>query len=385
MIKIGVIGSGTMGIGIAQIAATAGHEVFLYDNNPDALVHAFSRLESIFNRLIEKGRIEKDAANAILKRVHCVGELAACKDAGLVIEAIIENIDIKKKVFKALETLVAEDCILATNTSSLSVASVASACEHSGRVIGIHFFNPAPLMALVELVPAIQTEVKILNKAKQLIESWGKITVKAKDTPGFIVNRIARPFYGEALRILEEGLADVATIDWAMTEIGGFRMGPFALMDYIGHDVNYKVTSSVFKAFYYDPRYKPSFTQKALVDANYLGRKSGKGFYDYAKDAKKPEAIQDKEIGQKIVDRIVIMLINEATDALFLNIASREDIDLAMTKGVNYPKGLLQWADEKGIQNCVYAMDELYHEYLEDRYRCSPLLRRMARDGKAFL
>ena len=384
MIKIGVIGSGTMGIGIAQIAATAGHEVFLYDNNPEALVRAFSRLESIFNRLIEKGRMDKVTSEAILKRVHCVSELAACKDVGLVIEAIIENLDIKKTVFRQLEKLVAQDCILATNTSSLSVASVASACEHSGRVIGIHFFNPAPLMALVELVPAIQTEIKTLDKAKQLIESWKKITVKAKDTPGFIVNRIARPFYGEALRVLEEDLADVATIDWAITEIGGFRMGPFALMDYIGHDVNYKVTSSVFKAFYYDPRYKPSFTQKALVDANYLGRKSGKGFYDYAKNAVKPEAIRDKEIGQKIVDRIVIMLINEAADALFLNIASRDDIDLAMTRGVNYPKALLRWADEKGIQNCVDAMDDLYNEYLEDRYRCSPLLRRMARDEKTF-
>ena len=239
-------------------------------------------------------------------------------------------------------------------------------------------------MKLVEIIPAIQTDTNIAKEARQTIDSWHKLTVITKDTPGFIVNRVARPFYGEALRILEEGLADVATIDWAMTELGGFRMGPFTLMDYIGNDINYVVTETVFQSFFYDPRYKPSFTQKRLAEAGYLGRKSGRGFYNYGDGAVNPEPNKDAKLGQEIVSRIVAMLINEAADALYLNIASRDDIDLAMTKGVNYPKGLLQWADEIGIKQCVERMDALYHEYLEDRYRCSPLLRKMARDSRCF-
>ena len=384
MIEIAIIGSGTMGLGIAQVAATAGHQVDLYDNNPEALKHAWKRLNAILSRLVEKGRMDASEQKAILGRINLVDSLYDIKNSQLVIEAIIEDLGIKKAVFDQIEDIVSEDCILATNTSSLSVASIAGACENPGRVVGIHFFNPAPLMKLVEIVPAIQTEAAIVQKVKELISSWGKIPVTAKDTPGFIVNRIARPFYGEALRMLEEGMADAATIDWAMTTIGGFRMGPFALMDYIGHDVNYKVTESVFKAFYYDPRYKPAFAQKSLVDAGYLGRKSGKGIYDYGENASKPVPVEDKDLGQQIVDRIVIMLINEAADALYLNIASREDIDLAMTKGVNYPKGLLQWADDIGLSECVNRMDALHQEYLEDRYRCSPVLRKLARDGKSF-
>jgi len=232
--KIGVLGSGSMGSGIAQVAATAGHEVYLSDNNPDALNRASEKLQKILNRLVEKGRLDDADAKAIFGRIYFVTDVYAYKDCGLVIEAIIENIDIKKAVFNQLEDIVSEDCILATNTSSLSIASIASACDNPSRVIGIHFFNPAPLMKLVEIIPAIQTSEEILEKSKKLINNWGKLTVVAKDTPGFIVNRVARPFYGEALRIYEEGIADVATIDWAMTEIGGFRMGPFTLMDYIG-------------------------------------------------------------------------------------------------------------------------------------------------------
>jgi len=251
-------------------------------------------------------------------------------------------------------------------------------------VVGIHFFNPAPLMKLVEIIPAIQTDVKVLEKSKAIIDGWGKLTVIAKDTPGFIVNRVARPFYGEALRILEEGVATVATIDWAMTDIAGFKMGPFTLMDYIGNDINYTVTETVFKSFYYDPRYRPSFTQQRLSQAGYLGRKTGKGYYNYGEGAENPGSIKDEKTGQAIADRIVIMLINEAADALFLNIATREDIDLAMTKGVNYPKGLLKWADDIGIANCVNQLDELYDLYREDRYRCSPLLRKMAKNSESF-
>lgn len=381
---IGVLGSGSMGTGIAQVAASAGHEVRLYDNNPEALKRASTQLQKILNRQVEKGRMDDATAKGIFGRIYFVDNTYSYSDCGMIIEAIVENLDIKKAVFEQLEDIVAEDCILATNTSSLSIASIAAACHNPSRVVGIHFFNPAPLMKLVEIIPAIQTSPEVLDKATRLINSWDKLTVQTKDTPGFIVNRVARPFYGEALRILEEGIADVATIDWAMTELGGFRMGPFTLMDYIGHDVNYTVTETVFKSFYYDPRYRPSFTQKRLAEAGYHGRKTGRGFYDYSEGAIRPEPIQDEELGKNIMWRIVVMLINEAADALYLNIATKEDIDMAMTKGVNYPKGLLYWADEVGIAHCVDTMDRLHQEYLEDRYRCSPLLRKMARDQQTF-
>ena len=310
--------------------------------------------------------------------------MADLHDAGLVIEAVIENIEIKKAIFQELEGIVSEDAILASNTSSLSIASIGSSVKRADRVVGIHFFNPAPLMPLVEIIPAVSTSVETTNKAREIIDSWGKVTVLAKDTPGFIVNRVARPFYGEAVRIYEEGFADPATIDWAMTEIGGFRMGPFTLMDFIGHDINNAVTESVFEAFYYDPRYRPNFTQKRMVEAGWLGRKTGRGFYNYAEGAEMPEPTKNQEMGENILWRILVMLINEAADAMYLNIASRNDIDLAMTKGVNYPKGLLLWADEKGIQHCVDTLDRLYNEYHEDRYRCSPLLRKMAREKQTF-
>ena len=382
--KVGVIGSGSMGSGIAQVAATAGHEVYLCDSNPEALNKAKDKLLKILNRLVEKGRIDDPTAKAIFGRIYFMADFKNFGDTDLVIEAIIENLEIKQSVFKSLEEIVRPNCILASNTSSLSIASIAGACKHAERVIGIHFFNPAPLMKLVEIIPAIQTSPKVLKDSRSIIDAWGKLTVQAIDTPGFIVNRVARPFYGEALRILEEGVADVATIDWAMTELAGFRMGPFTLMDYIGNDVNYVVTETVFKSFYYDPRYKPSFTQQRLSQAGYHGRKTGRGFYDYSEGAETPSPNKDVAKGQVIADRIVIMLINEAADALFLNVASKEDIDLAMTKGVNYPKGLLKWADEKGIIQCVSELDELYDLYREDRYRCSPLLRRMAKENQTF-
>ena len=384
MLKIGILGSGSMGSGIAQVAATAGHEVLLYDNNPTALGRAKNKLLKILNRLVEKGRLDDPTAKAIFGRIYFVDSMLDFADTDLIIEAIIEDLSVKKSVFGQLEDITNSQCILATNTSSLSVTAIASACDKPERVLGIHFFNPAPLMKLVEIVPALQTAPAKVEECQNLIEGWGKLVVVVKDTPGFIVNRVARPFYGEALRIYEEGMADVATIDWAMTEIGGFRMGPFTLMDFIGNDVNYKVTKSVFKAFYYDPRYKPAFTQKRLSEAGWLGKKSGRGYYDYAEGAEKPVPNKDQQLGETIVNRIVAMLINEAADALYLNIASRDDIDIAMTKGVNYPKGLLKWADEIGIATCVERLDNLHQEYLEDRYRCSPLLRKMARDGKTF-
>lgn len=382
--KIGVLGAGSMGSGIAQVAATAGHEVIIVDSKEAALETAKAKLAKVMNRLVEKGKYSAEEATSIQSRISHGTDIQLFEGCGLVIEAIIENLEIKKTVFNNLEEITDEHCILATNTSSLSVAAIAAACDYPERVIGIHFFNPAPLMPLVEIVPCIQTSDEITNRSKDLIDHWGKVTVLAKDTPGFIVNRVARPFYGEALRIYEEGIADFATIDWAMTELGGFRMGPFTLMDFIGNDINYTVTETVFEAFYYDPRYKPSFTQRRHSEAGWYGRKSGRGYYDYSEGAVKPAPIKDEKVGKEIVLRIVTMLINEAADALFLNIASKEDIDLAMTKGVNYPKGLLAWADQYGIQHVVNYLDNMYDEYREDRYRCSPLLRRMCRGNQTF-
>ena len=382
MIKVSVIGAGTMGSGIAQIAATKGHKVCLYDSFDGAIENAQEKLDKILNRLVEKEKISKQKKENILSRINFTKDIKNIKGSGLVIEAIIENLEIKQKTFKEIEGLVDTECIIASNTSSLSIASIAGACQRAERVIGIHFFNPAPLMPLVEIIPAVQTTEKTLNKARKTIDDWGKVTVIAKDTPGFIVNRVARPFYGEALRIYEEGIADFATIDWSLKELADFRMGPFELMDYIGNDINYTVTETVFTAFYYDSRYKPSFTQKRMMEAGYLGRKSGRGYYDYSKD--KPEWNQDRILGKRILWRILSMLINEAADALFLNIATKEDIDLAMTKGVNYPKGLLSWADEIGISNVLNELEKLQQEYGEDRYRPSPLLKRMVAENKTF-
>ncbi|MGY0393183.1 3-hydroxyacyl-CoA dehydrogenase NAD-binding domain-containing protein [Bizionia sp. KMM 8389] len=387
--KIGVIGSGTMGSGIAQVAATAGCQVKLYDTNQTALDKAQSALEKILSRLIEKGRIDASEKDRIQSNISYVTNLKDLADSNLTIEAIIESLDIKKRVFSELEGYVSSDCIIASNTSSLSIASIAASLQNPSRCVGIHFFNPAPLMKLVEVIPAIQTSADVLKKSVQVISDWKKTVAVAKDTPGFIVNRVARPFYGEALRIYEEGVASFATIDSAMKSVGGFRMGPFELMDFIGNDVNYTVTETVFTAFYFDPRYKPSLTQKRFSEAGYFGRKSGKGYYDYDENGKPViqndgEIAHDEKLAETIFNRVLVMLINEAADALFLNIASAEDLDNAMTKGVNYPKGLLAWADEKGIDWCVQMLDDLYDKYREDRYRCSPILRKMNNETKTF-
>lgn len=381
---VAVIGAGAMGSGIAQIAASYGHPVILFDIRADALTQSKASLQKVLNRLVEKGRISEETPATIKARLTYTDSLEALAPAGLVIEAVVEDLAVKQAVFVDLERTVAEDCVLTTNTSSLSVASIAGACQKPNRVLGTHFFNPAPLMPLVEIIGGVATDPKVAQAVRLLIDDWGKLTATAKDTPGFIVNRVARPFYGEALRILEEGIADVATIDWAMKNIGGFRMGPFQLMDFIGHDVNYKVTETVFKQFYGDPRFKPSFTQKRLVEAGRLGRKSGLGFYNYADGADNPKPNEDPLLGQAILDRILVMLINEATDAVFYQIASPHDVDLAMTKGVNYPKGLLAWADDLGIDCVLARLQALYDEYCEDRYRPNPLLRRMQREGATF-
>lgn len=380
--NVSVIGSGTMGSGIAQVAATAGCNVKLFDLNQEVLSKSKNALEVFLSKLVEKEKIDSAEKSRIQSNISYVSSIKELADSDLVIEAIVENLEVKRKVFSELEELVSKDTILASNTSSLSIASIAASCKTPDRVIGIHFFNPAPLMQLVEVIPAVQTSNEVLEKVVQIISDWKKVVAVAKDTPGFIVNRVARSFYSESIRIYEEGMADFATIDWALKTEGGFRMGPFELMDFIGHDVNYIVTETVFTAFYFDPKFKPSFTQKRLLEAGFLGRKTGRGFYDYSKELPKPT--EDNVLAKAIFERVIVMLINEAADTLFLNIASAKDIDNAMTKGVNYPKGLLAWADELGINWCVEKLDALYNEYHEDRYRCSPILRRMAKGNKSF-
>ncbi|HTD60242.1 MAG TPA: 3-hydroxyacyl-CoA dehydrogenase NAD-binding domain-containing protein [Gemmatimonadaceae bacterium] len=378
---VGVLGAGAMGTGIAQVALMHGHPVILVDNDHAALERAKTNMRHAIQREVEKGRAGPEA---IAYTLETTDRLDALRPSALVIEAIVERIGAKHDAFRALSGIVADDCVLATNTSSLSIAAIASATTHPERVLGVHFFNPAPILPLVEIVPWLGTAPSVTRETKALVDSWKKTTVIASDTPGFIVNRVARPFYGEALRVADEGIADFSTIDAAMRELGGFRMGPFELMDFIGLDINLAVTRSIFEALGFDPRYRPSLTQQRLVEAGMLGRKTKQGFFDYRGATREPEPLIDRELGERVFDRILSMLINEAIDAVHWRVASPADIDLAVTKGVNYPKGLLAWGDERGLDHVLEALVTLQTEYGEDRYRPSVLLKRMVRDGGRF-
>lgn len=378
-ITIGVIGAGTMGSGIAQMAATAGHDVLLVDVQDTVLQNAQTSIQKSLYRMSEKGQISNSDAAAIFGRIYFHNELKILKDAQWVIEAIVEDLKIKSDLFIELEKVVDDSCILASNTSSLSINALASSCKIPSRLIGLHFFNPVVLMPLVEHIPSLYTDKSVLDTTLEYIQLWGKWSVIAKDTPGFIVNRIARPYYSEALRIYEEGIADFATIDFAMTSIHNFKMGPFALMDFIGNDVNYAVTKSVWESCFFEPRYKPSITQRNLVLAKWLGKKTGKGYYDYSEALPEPDK-ENRILLSGIANRILYMLINEAVDAWYFGLASYEDIESAMTKGVNYPMGLLHWAKELGINHCLIGMEELHQFYKEDRYRPSPGFRKLIAD-----
>ena len=490
-VDVAVIGAGAMGAGIAQVAAVAGHRVRLYDTRAGAAATAIVGIRSALDKLAGKGRMTPEAAAAAAGRVSSVDGLAELAGCGLAIEAIVERLDAKRSLFKELEQALAADAILATNTSSISVTAIGTGLRHPGRLAGLHFFNPAPQMPLVEVIGGMATAATIGARLMATMSSWGKIPVRARNTPGFIVNRVARPYYAEGLRLLSEGAADCATIDALMRESGGFRMGPFELMDLIGHDVNYAVTRSVFDACYGDPRFTPSLQQLELVEAGFLGRKSGRGFYDYREGATKATAMtlarcapprrirlysgtladalagrlasngiaferlgfhadgrcaeadtaalyrtdgrtatarsaasgihntvlvdlalddaRAERLGLAIADqsdsaalaaaagllqaagyavsclddlpgmavmRTVAMLANEAADAVHYGVCSAADADLAMCKGVNYPRGPLAWADELGIETVLTVLDHLARSYGEDRYRASPLLRR---------
>ncbi len=369
-----------MGSGIAQVAAAAGHSVVLVDAQSAALERSAQHLGQVLSRLVEKGKLSPAEAEAIQSRILRTTELQALSACELVIEAIVENLEAKSSSFAAIESWVTPEAVLATNTSSLSVTELAGGLRHPERFIGLHFFNPAPLMPLVEVIPALQSHLDLAFGCAKLMAQWGKSPVIAKDSPGFIVNRVARPFYGEALRMVEEGWTDMATVDDAMVSLG-FRMGPFELMDFIGNDVNYAVTTSVFEATYWDPRYRPSLLQKRHVAAGYLGRKSGRGYYSYAPDALRTVPSGDGALREAIGERILAMLINEAHDAVFYGIASEADVETAMTLGVNYPRGLFAWSRERGAGHWVGVLQGLQARYQEDRYRVSPLLLAQASGG----
>ncbi len=379
---IGVIGAGAMGSGIAQVAAQCGHEVVLVDQNQSALDKSQKNLASVANRLIEKERWTVEFSQEVQQSIVRTTDWNQLKPCTWIIEAIVEDLAVKTDVFRKLEAIVDSTAVLASNTSSLSLTAIAGKLSNPERFVGLHFFNPAPLMALVEVIPALQTNPDLVTRAMEQMRSWNKTPVKAKDTPGFIVNRVARPFYGEALRIVEEGLASPQAVDAAMKACG-FRMGPFELMDLIGNDVNYAVTQSVFEAFYYDPRYRPSLIQKQFVDAGWLGRKSGRGYYHYESESTDKQIVDISSL-EWISERIIAMLINEAAEALYLNIASASDLDTAMTRGVNYPKGLLAWANERGIDATLEVLKGLQEHYGEDRYRPSILLKQMAANQALF-
>ena len=506
---VAVIGSGAMGSGIAQVAAAAGYEVKLFDTRPEAVAKAIADIGKVYAKLVDKGRMSGDAAEAANARLHSVADLHHVADAAIVIEAIVENLDVKRMLFSDLEKVVGDDCILATNTSSISVTAIAAKLRRPERLVGMHFFNPVPLMALVEVISGLATSPQVADTVYATAAAWGKNPVHAKSTPGFIVNRVARPFYAEALRLLSEQAADPATLDAVMREAGGFRMGPFELMDLIGHDVNFSVTQSVFNAYFGDPRFMPSVHQQEMVNAGFLGRKSGRGFYSYGDDAVKPaalteaprprpeavgislepgfqNAVTDKveqrfknagyvlahrkqlpsashdeapafhcngaaifltdgrtaterasanrhadmvlydlvldgagatrialaradqcgdaaydavvglfqaagfavtrldDVPGMAVMRTVAMLANEAADVVNQGVCSAAAVDIAMQKGVNYPRGPLAWADAVGIAHVVKVLTNLAAAYGEDRYRVSPLLRRKLANGTRF-
>lgn len=388
---IGVVGAGTMGTGIALVAAQAGYRALLYDMNPDALAAGLDRMHNSLASGVQKGRFSQEDADALESRLSPAPNLHALVPADVIIEAIVENVQVKREVFRMLDESVTETTILATNTSSLSITAIATACKRPERVVGLHFFNPAPVMKLVEIVRGLETSEKTIERSMDLVKDLGKEPVVCRDTPAFIVNRVARNFYGESLRIYAEGTASIEEIDAAL-RAQGFKMGAFELMDFIGIDVNYTVTQDVYTAYFQEPRFRPHLLQKQYVDAGRLGRKSGQGFYNYTGGKEVPKiAFGDEQIEmaqtfftelnapffmnkRAIFARVLSMIVNEALFCVQENIASEGDIDLAMRFGTNYPHGVIEWGRRIGFEKIRNVLNALRHEFQDERYRAAPLL-----------
>ncbi|KAB0494756.1 3-hydroxyacyl-CoA dehydrogenase PaaH [Pseudomonas vancouverensis] len=336
--RVAVIGAGAMGAGIAQVAAQAGHPVLLLDNRPGAAAQAIEGIGRQLGKRVDSGKLSVDARNATLANLQAVEAIEALADCDLIIEAIVENLEVKRTLFRQLEGICGEHCILASNTSSLSITSIAAQLERPQRLLGLHFFNPAPVMALVEIVSGLASDPALAECLYDTAKAWGKKPVHTRSTPGFIVNRVARPFYAESLRMLQEGAADCPTLDALMREAGGFAMGAFELTDLIGHDVNYAVTCSVFDAYYQDTRFLPSLIQKELVDGGRLGRKSGHGFYSYAEGAVRP---QPAEINSAASVNVCIAEGNLGAAQALLSRLSEQGVEVIQRDG----QGLLRVGD----------------------------------------
>ncbi len=377
---VAVIGTGAMGAGIAQVAATAGHTVHLVDAVDGAAERARAAIVSRLDDRVSRGRMEAAEAAEVVSRLAVVDDVSGLPECMLVVEAVREDLEVKRVLFGELAASQPPTTVLASNTSSIDIDAVAEAVAEPERVIGLHFFNPAPAMALVEVVAGRRSAEAYLAFGSDLVRAWGKTPVRCASTPGFIVNRVARPFYGEAHRLLEAGVADPATIDSALRG-AGFRLGPLELTDLIGQDVNLAVGTSVWEQTDRDPRYEPTALQQQLVADGRLGRKSGHGIYAYSPDGELVTDEPDEHLLRTLVGgpvetdpvaRTLAMLVNEAVDLVYRGEASADDVDLAMRLGAGYPRGIIDWGHEIGLPLIARQIRALDDAFPGGRYRPSP-------------